>query len=74
MNHHPSHYDPQRPDLLDAPRLVLQAVFAILVQARAEIERKVWAEPRPMQPPPACGAVVHEYRHCCLPPIPGDRR
>lgn len=73
MNHHPGHYDPRQPDLLDAPRLVLQAVFAVLVHTRAEIERKVWAEPRPFAPP-QCGAVVHEYRCCRLPRIPGDCR
>jgi hypothetical protein len=55
-----------RPDVLDLPRLILQAGFAVLVHARAELERKVWAEPRPFAPP-GCGHVVHHYRYCCLP-------
>lgn len=59
------------PDLLDTPRLLLKAVFAVLVHARAEIEEKVWAEPRPIFTPQGCGPVVHHYRHSCLPPVPG---
>lgn len=72
---HSCHYAAaQGRDLLDAPRLLLKAVFAVLVHARAEVERKVWAEPRPMpiSPPPGCGSVVHYYRYSCLPPMPGQ--
>ena len=69
---HPCPYGCARPpDLLDTPRLLLKAVFAVMVHTRAEIEGKVWAEPRPIFPPPGCEPVVHHYRYSCLPPMPG---